>query len=103
MEQRDLAFVIPTRRLRDVGENVEQYDEHFWRNGDAVRITAFDDSIPASPEKYFPLLEQTRTRNEVCFVGPREKEQLIAYVNDRLRDVRLEGLVQIDPDAINNV
>ena len=26
-----LSFVIPTNRLRDVGETVEQYDEHFLR------------------------------------------------------------------------
>ena len=41
----------PTYRLRDVGETVEQYDEHFWRN---------DDSNPANQEKYFPRLEAVR-------------------------------------------
>jgi hypothetical protein len=25
----DLSFVVRTYRLRDVGETVEQYDEHF--------------------------------------------------------------------------
>jgi hypothetical protein len=44
VEQRDLTFVIPTYRLRDVGETVEQYDQHFWRNGHSVRIMVFDDS-----------------------------------------------------------
>jgi hypothetical protein len=28
-----------------VGETVEHYDEHFWRNGHFVRIIVFDDSI----------------------------------------------------------
>jgi hypothetical protein len=94
VEQRDLTFVIPTYRLRDVGETVEQYDQHFWRNGHSVRIMVFDDSSPANQEKYFPLLEQTRTHNPVFYVGPHEKEQLLAYLNERLHDARLEGLVR---------
>jgi hypothetical protein len=90
----DLTFVIPTYRLRDVGETVEQYDEHFWRNGHSVRLMVFDDSSPANQEKYFPLLEQTRTHNDLFYVGPREKEQFLSYLNGRLRDARLEGLVR---------
>jgi hypothetical protein len=92
--QHDPTFVIPTYRLRDVGETVELYDEHFWRNGHSVPIIVFDDSSPANQEKYFSLLEQTRTHNELYYVGPREKEAFLAYLNDRLRDTRLEGLVR---------
>jgi hypothetical protein len=94
MEQTELTFVIPTYRLRDVGETVEAYDEHFWRNGHSVRLMVFDDSSPANQEKYFPLLEQTRTHNALYYVGPREKEQFLGYLNGRLRDARLEGLVR---------
>jgi hypothetical protein len=94
MPANDLFFVIPTYRLRDVGETVERYDEHFWRNGHSVRMIVFDDSSPASQEKYFPLLEQTRTHNDLYYVGPREKEQFLGYLNHRLRDKRLEGLVK---------
>jgi hypothetical protein len=94
MHPKDLFFVIPTYRLREVGETVEAYDEHFWRNGHAVQMIVFDDSSPANQEKYYPLLEQTSTHNELCYVGPREKEQFLAYVNGRLRDKRLEGLVK---------
>jgi hypothetical protein len=94
VEQPDLTFVIPTYRLRDVGETVEQYDQHFWRNGHSVRLMVFDDSSPANQTKYFPLLEQTRTHNPLFYVGPREKEQFLAYLNERLRDARLEGLVR---------
>jgi hypothetical protein len=90
----DLYFVIPTYRLRDVGETVEAYDEHFWRNGHSLRIIVFDDSSPVAQEKYYPLLEQTRTHNEVYYVGPREKEQFTAYLGQRLRDKRLDGLVK---------
>ena len=54
----------------------------------------FDDSSPANQEKYFPLLEQTCTHNELFYVGPREKEQFLSYLNGRLRDARLEGLVK---------
>jgi hypothetical protein len=75
MNARDLYFVIPTYRLRDVGETVEAYDEHFWRNGHAPKIIVFDDSSPVAQEKYYPLLEQTRTHNDVYYVGPKEKEQ----------------------------
>jgi hypothetical protein len=86
MPEPELYFVIPTYRLREVGETVEQYDEHFWRNGQSVRMIVFDDSSPANQEKYFPLLERTKTHNDLFYVGPREKDQFIAYLNRRLRD-----------------
>ena len=94
MPANDVFFVIPTYRLRDVGETVEHYDEHFWRNGHTVRMIVFDDSSPVNQEKYYPLLEQTKTHNDLYYVGPREKEQFLAYLNGRLRDKRLEGLVK---------
>jgi hypothetical protein len=77
-----------------VGETVENYDEHFWRNGHSVRTIVFDDSSPSNQEKYYPLLEQTHTHNELYYVGPREKEELLAYLNGRLQDRRLESLVK---------
>ena len=43
MDQHDLTFVIPTYRLRDVGET-EQYDQHFWRDGHSVRHRAVADA-----------------------------------------------------------
>lgn len=82
-----LSFVIPTNPLRDVGQRVEQYD--VWRNGHFPEIIIFDDSTPANQEKYFPLLDRIKTHNSVYYVGPREKEQLLAYLNGRLRDKRL--------------
>ena len=94
MQEQELFFVIPTYRLRDVGETVEHYDEHFWRNGHSVRMIVFDDSSPVNQEKYYPLLEQTKTHNDLYYVGPREKEQFLAYLNGRLRDKRLEALVK---------
>lgn len=94
MVAHELSFVIPTYRLRDVGETIEEYDQHFWRNGHSVPIIVFDDSSPANQEKYFALLEQTRTHNELYYVGPHEKEQFLAYINGRLRDARLDGLVK---------
>lgn len=94
MNADDLYFVIPTYRLRDVGETVEQYDEHFRRNGHAPRMIVFDDSSPSAQEKYYPLLEQTRTHNDLYYVGPKEKDQFVAYLGQRLRDKRLDGLVK---------
>ena len=94
MQDSELSFVIPTHRLRDVGETVEQYDEHFWRNGHSVRIIVFDDSTTPNQEKYYPLLEQTHTHQDVYYVGPREKEQFLGYLNGRLRDQRLGALVK---------
>jgi hypothetical protein len=94
MLRKDIFFVIPTYRLRDVGETIEIYDEHFWRNGHSPEIIIFDDSTPVNQEKYFPLLEQTRTHLEIQYVGPREKEQFLAYLNTRLRDERLQALVK---------
>lgn len=94
MHHQQLYFVIPTYRLRDVGETIEAYDEHFWRNGHAPKIIVFDDSSPAAQEKYYSLLEQTRTHNDVYYVGPKEKEQFTTYLSHRLRDKRLDGLVK---------
>src|SRR5712691_73166 len=93
-DEDDLSFGIPTNRLRDVGETVEQYDEHFRRNGHSPQIIVFDDSTPANQEKYFPLLEKTKTHHDLYYVGPREKEQLLAHLNGRLRDKRLESLIK---------
>ena len=93
-DEDDLSFAIPTNRLRDVGETVEQYDEHFSRNGHSPQIIVFDDSTPANQEKYFPLLEKTKTHHGLYYVGPREKEQILAYLNSRLRDKRLESLAK---------
>jgi hypothetical protein len=94
MLPKELYFVIPTHRLREVGETVKQYDDHFWRNGHSVQMFVFDDSTRANQEKYYPLLECTRTHHELYYVGPREKEQFLAYINGRLRDKRLEMLVK---------
>ena len=94
MHEKELSFVIPTHRLREVGETIEQYDEHFWRNGHSVRMMVFDDSTPTNQKKYYQLLEQTHTHQELHYVGPQEKEQFLGYLNSRLRDRRLEGLVK---------
>ncbi len=87
-------FVISTHRLRDVGATIHEYDEHFWRNGHSLQMIVFDDSTQANVEKYLPLFEQTKTRSDLFYVGPREKEQFIEYVNSRLRNKRLEPLVK---------
>jgi hypothetical protein len=81
MRDKELFFVIPTYRLRDVGETVEEYDEHFWRNGHSVQMIVFDDSSPANRDKYYSRLEQTKTHNDLFYVGPREKEQFLSYLN----------------------
>ena len=57
-------------------------------------LIVFDDSSPANQQKYFELLEHTRTHNDLFYVGPQEKEQFLAYLNGRLHDARLEGLVR---------
>ena len=92
-QARELSFVIPTHRLREVGATIEEYDEHLWRNGHSVRLAVFDDSSYVNRQKYYPLLEQTRTHQPIYYVGPAEKEQFLAYLNSRLRDRRLETLV----------
>jgi hypothetical protein len=94
MQEKELTFVIPTYRLREVGDTVEQYDDHFRRNGHSVPIVVFDDSSSANQAKYYPLLERTATHNPLYYVGPREKEEFISYLNQRLPDKRLQGLVK---------
>jgi hypothetical protein len=94
MTDDDLKFVIPTYRLRDVGETIEAYDENFWRSGQSAPIIVFDDSSVANHEKYFARLEHTKTRNDLFYVGPAEKEEFIAHLCRRLRDKKLDALVR---------
>jgi hypothetical protein len=94
MTEKELTFVIPTYRLRDVGETVEAYDENFRRNGHSVKMVVFDDSSTAARDKYFPMLEKTSTANELFYVGPREKEEFIRFLCKRLRDKKLDSLVR---------
>jgi len=89
-----IQFVIPTFRLREVGETVQHYDEHFFRNGHTPRMFVFDDSSVAMQQKYYSALEATQTHNELMYVGPREKEAFVSYLNQRLRDRKLEPLVK---------
>jgi hypothetical protein len=89
-----LTFAIPTYRLRDVGETVQEFDANFAANGHAVKIMVFDDSSPATHTKYYSALEHTRTRNELYYVGPREKEAFIQSITRRLNDRRLDPLVR---------
>jgi hypothetical protein len=88
------VFVVPTYRLRDVGATIEAYDEHFWSNGHSVKMMVFDDSSLANHEKYFGRLENTKTVNDLYYVGPREKEQFLSFLNKKLRDRKLEALVR---------
>jgi hypothetical protein len=85
---------MPTHRLRDVGDAIHEYDDHFWRNGHSPQVIVFDDSTPTNEEKYLPHLEQIKTRSDLFYVGPREKEEFLAYLNSRLRNKRLEPLVK---------
>jgi hypothetical protein len=94
MKTAETVFVIPTYRLRDVAETIETYDEHFWSNGHSVKMMVFDDSSLANHEKYFGRLEQTKTVNELYYVGPHEKEQFQSFLNKKLRDRKLEALVR---------
>src|ERR1700757_2417661 len=94
MKLPETVFAIPTYRLRDVPETIEAYDEHFWTNGHSVKMIVFDDSSLANHEKYFPQLEKTKTVNDLYYVGPREKEQFIGFLNRKLRDKKLESLVR---------
>jgi len=88
------VFVVPTYRLRDVAETIEKYDEHFWSNGHSVKMVVFDDSSLANHEKYYPVLEQTKTVNDLYYVGPREKEQFIRFLSHKVHDRKLESLVR---------
>lgn len=94
MQQPQNIFAIPTYRLRDVPQTIDAYDDNFWRNGHSVKLMVFDDSSLAAHQKYYPLLEQTKTANELFYVGPREKEEFIGFLNRKLRDKKLESLVR---------
>jgi hypothetical protein len=94
MKLPETVFAIPTYRLRDVPETIEAYDEHFWTNGHSVKMIVFDDSSLANHEKYFPQLEKTKTVNDLYYVGPREKEQFLKFLNKKLRDKKFESLVR---------
>jgi len=68
--------------------------KHFWSNGHAVKMMVFDDSSLANHQKYYSLLEQTKTANELYYVGPQEKEQFLDFLKRKLRDKNLTSLVR---------
>ena len=94
MSEPESYFAIPTHRLRDVTQTIHEYDEHFWRNGHSPQIMVFDDSTPSNVEKYFAQLGELKTRSDLFYVGPQQKEEFLTYVNSRLRNKRLEPLVR---------
>lgn len=94
MQRPTPVFVIPTYRLRDVGQTIEAYDSHFRKNGHAIDLVVFDDSSIVNQEKYYPLLENTATWNRLYYVGPQQKEQMLALLFERLRDRKLEPLIR---------
>jgi len=94
MKTADTIFAIPTYRLRDVAATIEEYDANFWSNGHSVKMVVFDDSSLANHEKYYSKLEETRTVNDLSYVGPQEKEQFLKFLNRKLRDKKLESLVR---------
>jgi hypothetical protein len=94
MKTADTVFAIPTYRLRDVAETVEEYDHNFSANGHAIKIVVFDDSSLPNHEKYYSKLEKTKTVNELYYVGPEEKEQFLKFLNRKLRDKKLESLIR---------
>ena len=93
MKKYNPVSVIPTYRLRDVGETIERYDEHFWNNGHTIKIIVFDDSSITNFNKYYRKLEQTKTYNDVYYVGPHEKGEFTSILLKRLSDKKLEPLV----------
>ena len=94
MKPADTVFVIPTYRLRDVAETIEIYDQHIWSNGHSVKMMVFDDSSLANHDKYYSTLEKTETHNEVSYVGPKEKEQFLAFLQTKLKDRKLQSIVR---------
>ena len=93
MVKGESIFVVPTYRLRDVGETIEAYDDNFWKNGYSAKLMVFDDSSIASYEKYYKKLEQTKTYNDLYYIGPHEKREFMRYLIKRLKDKNLEQQV----------
>ena len=87
-------FVIPTNRLRDVGETVEIYDEHFRRNGHAVTMIVFDDSSVVNQQKYYSALEKT-PHPQPALLRRASRERAVPRLSFRaLRDRKLNLLVR---------
>ena len=59
-----------------------------------MKIMIFDDSTAANHEKYYVKLEQTKTVNDLYYIGPHEKEAFMRFLNRKLRDRKLESLVR---------
>jgi hypothetical protein len=89
-----MIFAIPTYRLREVGETVVRYDENLRRNGHSIPIVVFDDSTASARDRYLSLLEQTRTANDLFYVGPAEKARFMEMILRRINDRRLESIVK---------
>ena len=102
MQDKELSFVIPTYRPRDVRETIEQYDQHFWRNGHSVPIVAFDDLRLANQEKYFPSGRRREPTTSSTTWGHRERNELLGGAAAFLFPIEWPepfGLVRIESPA----
>ncbi len=73
MASHPTTFVIPTYRLRDVGETIERYDDNFWRNGHSTRIVVFDDSSLATHGQVLPTPRAHEDAQRAFLRGPQRK------------------------------
>jgi hypothetical protein len=76
MNDLETYFVIPTHRLRDVGETIHEYDDHFWRNRHSPKMIAFDDSTPTNVEKYLLTWNKPRPDLTSFMLGHSRKRNL---------------------------
>ena len=81
MQEKDLSFVIPTYRLREVGETIEPCDDHFSRNGHSVPMVVFDDSSPANQENYYPLARTHSYSQVSCTASARKRKNSSSLIS----------------------
>ncbi len=88
-----MSLVIPTYRLRDVGETVKAYRANFDRFGHGdVPIIVFDDSSSDVYQRDYPSFAQ-KVPDGTFYVGPEEKAAVLDQLVSRLGSVN-EGALR---------
>ena len=78
-----------------MGETVEQYDEHFWRNGHSSDIDRLRRLEPGEPGEVLSRSWSRPAPTTTSSTSARARRSSSSrYLNQRLRDKRLEGLVR---------
>lgn len=88
MEMEISKLIVPTYRLKDVGNTVVDYSENLDKYGHSIDIFVIDDSsLDVSKRDFHILSEKSKnasSKNNFYYVGPKEKAHFLSLLESNL-------------------